>query len=304
MRLQDVGVIRRYGDDWKCLVPVDDKAMTPRARALAAALRAVRTNSALPGRELSKRIGYSHGTVSHWETGRRVPTVEDVVAFLAVAGVTGTEKDRIVELARHANEPNWLTTGMPGIPQQLAGAVECERAASKITEWCPMALPGLTQTTDYSRAQLTAAGLTAMEVEQRLMVKTSRREILTRRDPVELLAYIGQDALCDPVGSSLVMADQLRHLLELAERRNVTLRVIPPRIGWHPGLVGPFVLYEFPDAPPVLYFEHYSSGAFVPDKHDVDAYQAALQTMARVALPEGDARRLIGQIVQETEHQT
>lgn len=163
---------------------------------------------------------------------------------------------------------------------------------------------GLMQTTDYSRAQLTAAGLVAREIEQRLMVKTSRREILTRRDPVDLLAFIGQDALLDQIGSSLVMADQLRHLLELAERRNVTLRVIPPRIGWHPGLAGPFVLYEFPDAPPVLYFEHYSSGAFVPDDHDVAAYEAALQTMAGVALSEADTRRLIDQIVQETERQT
>lgn len=285
-------------------MPVDDKAMTPRARALAAALRAVRTNSALPGRELSKRIGYSHGTVSHWETGRRVPTVEDVVAFLAVAGVTGAEKDRIVELARHANEPNWLTAGMPGIPQQVAGAVECERAALKITQWCPMGLPGLTQTTDYTRAQLTAAAIGRQEIEQRLIVRMGRREILTRRDPVELVAFVGEDSLRDPIGSPLVMADQLRHLLELGDRRNVTLRVIPPRIGWHPGHAGPFILYEFPDAPPVLYFEHYSSGAFVPDRHDVAAYFGALETMAGVALSERDTRRLIGEIVQETERQT
>lgn len=285
-------------------MPVDDKAMTPRARALAAALREVRKGAAVPGRELSRRIGYSHGTVSHWETGRRVPTAEDVVAFLAVAGVTGAEKDRIVELARHANEPNWLTAGMPGIPQQLAGVVECERAALKITEWRPMTIPGLMQTTDYTRAQLTAAQLAPHEIEQRLMVRMSRREIITRRDPVELLAFIGEDSLRDPIGSPLVRADQLRHLLELADRRNVTLRVIPPRIGWHPGHAGPFILYEFPDAPPVLYFEHYSSGAFVPDEHDVAAYDAALQTMARVALSEGETRRLITEIVAETERET
>src|SRR5207244_869318 len=116
--------------------------------------------------------------------------------FLAVAGVVGEEKGRILDLARHAAEPNWLTVGMPGIPQQLAGAWESERAASAIVEWTLMTIPGLLQTSDYVRAMATAHRLPEQEIEARVLVRNSQREVITRRvEPVEFEALICEVAL-------------------------------------------------------------------------------------------------------------
>ncbi|WP_093158076.1 helix-turn-helix domain-containing protein [Saccharopolyspora antimicrobica] len=283
-------------------MPVDTNGVTPRARALAAAIRSVREQSGISGRELSRRLGLSHGTVSHWETGRRVPTPEDVASLLTAAGVTGKEKQRLIELARHASEPNWLTVGMPGIPHQLAGAVECERSASSIVEWAPLGLPGLLQTPDYARTISVAAGISPQDVEQRVTLRIARREVITRRDPVTFTALIGEDALRDHIGSPETMTEQLNYLLELGARDNITLYVVPPRIGWHPGLSGPFVLYEFPDAPSVVHFEHYSSGAFVPDIDDVQAYREAVDSIRKVALSPAATAKRIMKILDETEH--
>ncbi|MFR9730741.1 helix-turn-helix domain-containing protein [Saccharopolyspora sp. MS10] len=274
-------------------MPVDTGGITPRARALAAAIRSVREDSGISGRELSKRLGLSHGTVSHWETGRRVPAAEDVASLLAVAGVTGPERRRLLDLARHAGEPNWLTVGMPGIPQQLAGAVECERSASAIVEWAPMAIPGLLQTSEYARAVCAAGGLAPREAERRVAVRTRRREVVTGPSPASFTALIGEDSLFDGIGGAEVMRDQLRWLLVLAERDNITVQVVPPRIGWHPGLAGPFVLYDFPDAPAVVHFEHYSSGAFVPDDDDVRAYRHAVRRITELALSPAETADLI-----------
>ncbi|MER7076564.1 helix-turn-helix domain-containing protein [Saccharopolyspora kobensis] len=283
-------------------MPVDTNGVTPRARALAAAIRSVREQSGISGRELSRRLGLSHGTVSHWETGRRVPTPEDVASLLTAAGVTGKEKQRLIELARHASEPNWLTVGMPGIPHQLAGAVECERSASSIVEWAPLGLPGLLQTPDYARTISVAAGISPQDVEQRVTLRIARREVITRRDPVTFTALIGEDALRDQIGSPETMTEQLNYLLELGARDNITLYVVPPRIGWHPGLSGPFVLYEFPDAPSVVHFEHYSSGAFVPDIDDVQAYREAVDSIRKVSLSPAATAKRIMKIIDETEH--
>ncbi|MBA8824837.1 hypothetical protein FHX42_002184 [Saccharopolyspora lacisalsi] len=243
----------------------------------------------------------SHGTVSHWETGRRIPTSEDVASLLTAADITGEEKERVIELARHASEPNWLTVGMPGIPQQLAGAVECERSASSIVEWSPMGIPGLLQTADYARAISTASGLSTQEVEPRVMLRVGRREVITQRNPVCFLALVGEDALRDRIGTPQVMSEQLRYLLELSARDNVTIRSVPPRVGWHPGLAGPFVLYEFPDSPAVVHFEHYSSGAFVPDNDDVQAYRKAVDSIREVAMSPASTTELIAKIADETE---
>ncbi|MEU5850415.1 helix-turn-helix domain-containing protein [Saccharopolyspora shandongensis] len=282
-------------------MPVDTNGLTPRARALAAAIRSARERSGVSGRELSKRLGMSHGTVSHWETGRRVPTPEDVASLMTAAGITGKEKQRLVELARHASEPNWLTVGMPGIPHQLAGAVECERSATSIVEWAPMVIPGLLQTTEYSRTISTASGLPPHEVESRVMLRTARREVLTRKNPGEFLALIGENALRDKIGTPDLMVDQLSHLLELGARDNITLQVVPPRVGWHPGMAGPFVVYDFPDSPTVVHFEHYSSGAFVPDDDDVQAYRYAVDSIRKVALSPAHTAALITRIAEKAE---
>lgn len=286
-----------------CLVPVDVSAVTPRARALAAAIRTVREESGISGRELSKRLGMSHGTISHWETGRRVPAPEDVASMLAVAGVTGEERRRLVDLARHASEPNWLAVGIPGIPQQLAGVVECERAASTVVQWSPMAVPGLLQITEYARAASIAAGLPTNEIETRAMVRASRREVLTRRSPLRFHALIGEYALRDQIGTAEVMADQLVHLRDLAGRENVTIQVVPSFVGWHPGLVGPFILYEFPDSPATVHFEHYSSGAFVVDVVDVQEYRQAIDAIGKLALSPEASAELIRSIAEEKENE-
>lgn len=67
------------------------------------------------------------------------------------------------------------------------------------------------------------------------------------------------------------------------------MQLMPQRIGWHPGWAGPFVLYEFPDASPVVHFEHHSSGAFIPTEHDVAEYKKAVAWLRDIAMDEEDS---------------
>jgi transcriptional regulator with XRE-family HTH domain len=276
--------------------------MTPRGRALAATLRRLREDAKIGSRDLSTRLGLSHSTVSHWEHGRRIPTTEDIAALLAVLNVVGAERERVLDLTRRANEPNWLTVGLRGMPQQLAGAIESERAASAITEWAHVFIPGLLQTAEYVKAMMSTGTLAYHEIETRTVIRLSRREVITREPfPVNLLALIGDAALHEPVGGPQVMAEQLRFLAEFAQRPNITVRIVPSRIGWHPGFAGPFILYDFPDAAAMVYFEHHSSGAFVPDKDDVAAYREAIDTISGIALGPEESRLRIEQVATEWE---
>ncbi|MGW5642399.1 helix-turn-helix domain-containing protein [Saccharopolyspora sp. NPDC003752] len=276
-------------------------AGTPRARALSAALREARLASGVGSRELARQLELSHTQISHWENGHRVPNVETVAMILTVLRVSPRERERILDLARNVAEPNWLTVGMNGIPQQLAGVVECERSASSIVEWSPMVVPGLLQTSDYTRAVKEAAGLSQTDVELRVMLNVSRREVLTQRNPVSFHALIGAATLHEPIGPEGVVLDQLRHLVEIADRPNVVVQLMPLRIGWHPGWAGPFVLYEFRDTSPVVHFEHHSSGAFIPTEHDVVEYQKAVTWLSEIAMDEADSIDLIAKTISEME---
>jgi transcriptional regulator with XRE-family HTH domain len=269
-------------------------AGTPRARALSAALRAARKSTGTGVRELARMLSISHTQVSLWENGQRVPKLVDTAMIVTALRLVPEERDRIINLARKMDEPNWLTTGIPGIPAQLSGAMESERAAKAVIAWSPMLIPGLLQTYDYARAIATAAGLPPEEIEKRVLLRVNRREVLTtRHGSVKFDALISEAVLHEPVGDDGVMVDQLRHVAEMAQRSNITIQVLPLRIGWHPGWMGPFVLYEFPDASPMMHFEHYSSGAFVPDEHDVAEYYTAVETMRGLAMSAEASARLI-----------
>ncbi|MGI8312304.1 helix-turn-helix domain-containing protein [Saccharopolyspora hattusasensis] len=270
---------------------------SPRARALSAALRKAREDRGLSLRDLAKRVSLNYSYLSNLETGKRVPNVETTATIIGALRLSATDREKILALARNVSEPNWLTVGIPGIPHQLAGAWECERAASLITAWNPCVVPGLLQTTDYARSIAVASGLETHEVESRVMVKLSRREILTKRDPVMFKALVAETALREPIGDPTVMVDQLRHLLTIAERSNVVIRIVPQRVGWHPGLMGPFVLYDFADSPSVVHFEHYSSGAFDQNEDDVKAYRNAIKRLASFALSARDSNEFIARLI-------
>lgn len=276
---------------------------SPRARALAAALKQARLDRKLSGRELAKRLKLDQSYVSRIENGTRLPSIETTARILGALHATTSECERILALARKVDEPNWLTVGIPGIPQQLAAVVESERAATEITEWSPMLVPGLLQTAEYIRVIATASALATAgrvekhEIESRVVVKQSRREVLTSRKPVRYNALVGEGALLEPIGSAEVMTEQFRYLLSMAERQNIDLLVVPRDVGWHPGSAGPFMLYRFPDASPVIYFEHYSSGAFIPDKDEVDVYCKVIDVIRDLALSASDSRRFIAQIL-------
>jgi transcriptional regulator with XRE-family HTH domain len=263
-------------------------------RALAAGLKKAREATDISARELSRRLKLSPGLVALWESGRRVPRVEHVAMALAILGTAPDERDRLFELARLSkSEPNWLTVGVPGISEQLVGTVESERAASKIIQWSPSLIPGLLQTSEYMRVILSRGGRDQVDIDGRLMLRVGRREVITRRNPVEFVAFIGEAALRDPVVEPDLMADQLRYLVEMSGKKNIDLRIVPSCIGWHPGSAGPFVLYEFPDSGPVLHFEHYSSGAFVPDESNIKDYQSAIEILTDVAKNSRESVELI-----------
>ncbi|HWE88984.1 MAG TPA: helix-turn-helix transcriptional regulator [Pseudonocardiaceae bacterium] len=271
-------------------------AGNPRARALAAGLRKAREATGMSGRELARRVKVSQGLVTHWECCRRIPRVEHVVMVLMTCDTAAPERDRLLDIAHHVNDPNWLTVGVPGISQQLAGVVESEEAASKIIQWSPVLIPGLLQTPDYARVIVSQNGREQKDVQARVMIRMGRREIITRRDAVEFTAIIGETALRDPVVEPDLMAEQLHYLIELGVRPNIDLRVISSNIGWHPGSTGPFVLYEFPDSGSVVHFEHHSSGAFVPDEHDIKQYESAIEVLKEIAKSPEVSREFITDI--------
>ncbi|MBA0126268.1 helix-turn-helix domain-containing protein [Haloechinothrix sp. YIM 98757] len=273
-------------------------ANTPRARALGAELKEARERAGLTTRQLGAQLNRQNSHISRWETGRLAPSVEDTAAVLGILGVTGAERDRILDLARDASDPNWVS---PGVQKHLAALREYERTASRITNVEPTMVPGLLQTADYAWSIMVAAGATRGEADQRVTYRMGRRDVLTGRKPVQLDALIGEAALRYAPCDRDVMVEQLRHLQKWSESSNITVQVIPQRQGYLPSLEGAFVLIEFDRHDPVVQIEHYRSATTITDRGDVQDYQTAADTLRREAMSPEESMGLIAETADEME---
>jgi transcriptional regulator with XRE-family HTH domain len=285
---------------------------TPRARTLAAALREVRAaarrednGKPISQRYLAQRLGLAHTTVGRWESGDSVPSAEDVSAAIAVLGVTGERREQILALARDSAQSDWLASGPPGVSQQLAGVMECERTTTHVISFDPLVISGGLQTSAYARAIIGGdRGLSPAEVETRVMLRMGRRDTFTRAKPARLLALIGEPAIKGGIGGDAVMAEQLAHLLTMSKLDTITVQVVPMNAEWNPGHAGNFALYHFDGRPTIVYLEHYRTGAFLVDEEDVEAFRIAADDIRRVAMSLEESARLIADVLDAREKRT
>jgi len=267
---------------------------TAESRDLGAELRRLRKEAGLNTRVMAERAGVSNANISFWETGKRLVPLERLTALLDALSVTDDERERIMGLRRKADGPGELTTGSTNIGQRLTRLIELERTATRITDVAPLLVPGLLQTGDYARAIFGEGP----DTDTKVALRAGRREVITRRrNPVEFLALIDSEVLVRPVGSPEVMADQLDHLVRMAELPNVTIQIVPSTApGYHPTLAGPFILFEFLTANPIILLEHYRTSAFLWDRESVVAYLSAPEETQRTALSPERSLKLIKEI--------
>lgn len=255
-------------------------------------------------RELAKAAGFAaHNRISAIENGHRLPTVDECERLLDALGITDLdERERVLGLAAQAADgPGQLTVGPAVISETIVQLIDHERAARRITAAGPLLLPGLVQTSEYSRAIFGGKS----DVEARVALRAGRRDILVRRNPVELVALIDSEALMRPVVPPAETAHQLRYILQLAELPNVTVQVVPSlTVGYHPMLAGQFELIEFPTAGPIVLLDHHHASVILRDPEDVRMYVEDAEYLRKsVAMSPEASVELIAEIVHGMERQ-
>ncbi|WP_223840401.1 DUF5753 domain-containing protein [Saccharopolyspora pogona] len=148
------------------------------------------------------------------------------------------------------------------------------------------------QTPEYTRAVM--VDCSPSELETRVAMRASRRDLLSSRKAPTFEALILESALTAPIVGPEAMADQYRHMQKIAELGNVTIRIVsmlPPR--WTPAHSGQFMLFEFPKAPPLVHLEHLGFAAFLTSPGVVTTYSEALSTLGAASMTPDDSMELI-----------
>jgi transcriptional regulator with XRE-family HTH domain len=267
---------------------------TARIRSLAGELKDLRDQAGLNTREAAAKVGMSASTLNRLENGSRTIDPEEVSALLVAYGVTGVERERLLSLAREVNLPGWWeTSGSGGLPKHLPALIGFEAEATMIVHVSMLLVPGLLQTADYIRGVMSGMGVRGPDLETRVATRLGRQAVLTRPQPPQYLAILDEAVLRRPVDGAHIMADQLRHIIECAQKPHVDVRVLPFSRGAHTGLDGTYIVLEFDKARTIAYLEHKRSSLFVDEPDDVAPFHTATDTLLATALGPADSLKFL-----------
>lgn len=266
---------------------------------LGAELRELRQRAGMTVVRVGDALGFHHSTISRWERGESMPDDADTAAVLAIYGVRGVERDRMVQLARLNSIADWIA---PHGGAQLAALMEYERRAERITEVHPLLIPGLLQTRCYARALMLDCGEPMEVAERGAEIRIGRQVVLTGRRPPHYAAIIGEQALRHAPCDAHVMAELLHHLLVVGERPNVEILVLPLDLGrFTMALFGQFVLLEPLRDNPVVQVESCGSMSMLTNERTVCRYRAAADKIRADALDAHSSALRIAEIAKDLE---
>jgi transcriptional regulator with XRE-family HTH domain len=275
---------------------------TVRRRRLAAELRRLRERAGLTGDDVAKRVRWSASKVSRIETAQTTPRVSDIRKLLALYGVEGRDSDELLALAEEAAGKGWWETYSATLPPEYSALIGMEAEARSASSWAAQTVPGLLQTAGYAREVTNGyleriAPVPPSETRRRVEVRLARQQVLTRDNPLELRAVLDQSVLYRRFGNRDVMNSQIKKLLDLSERANISLRILPLD-GPHPIGTGAFVLLQFGDVhhvthQDVVYIENLTGSRYVEEEDEVYRYRRSFDRLTELALDEAKSREVL-----------
>ena len=138
------------GEPWPDVVSPGQNP-TLRGRRLAMELQRRREATGMSREEVARQLEWSTSTLFRIETGRSRPQPGNVRTLLELYGVTGAERDGLIQLTREARQPGWWHSFRDVLPNPYEVYIGLEAGAASIRNFEPMVVPGLLQTADYAR---------------------------------------------------------------------------------------------------------------------------------------------------------
>lgn len=275
-----------------------------RTRYLGQALARASQRAGRNGSDMATALRWSPSKVSRLLSGKRAASNEDVAAFLALCRVTGPDRDELLALNALRYELTWWQDHGTRPPATFPALVDNEADASRITCLGTTLMPDLLRVPDYTRAVLTACPhIPEREIDERVATTTRRQKILDRTfSPPSLRIFLTEHTVTRLGAGDPVMSDQAHHLLRMAVRPDITIRIVPhteDTIGVHE--CGPFTLLEFTEHEPAVYLEHATTTAFLERPETIKTYRTIINELDRLALSRDDSRERIAHIAQHQE---
>lgn len=267
---------------------ITGRSQEPRAR-FAEELRLLRHGRGVSLRGVAEAVGWDASQFGKMENGHTLGGPEIVEALDQYYG-TGGMLLTLWELA--VADPTQFK-------ERYRRYMVLEAEAVSMWQYSPSIVPGLLQTPEYAAELLGQGGLTGAELHRQVAARMGRREPLLAEGGPQFRALLSEAALRSPMSAPANWRAQLRHLLAMGGRANVTLQVQLLSAGLH-GLPNTDAMFlRGSSGRTVAWVETGYSGELVHETQSVDLLQLRYDRVRDMALSPGASREFIERMLEE-----
>ncbi|MGW0907392.1 helix-turn-helix domain-containing protein [Streptomyces sp. NPDC002853] len=211
--------------------------------------------------QAAEQLDWSLSKLNRIEKGSFGVSVTDLRALLQQYGVDDPDQmASLEEAARGSKGRSWWSPYSDAVSPGFAEYLSYEGAATSLSAYHPVVIPGLLQTDDYAEA-LQAPDASAARGRMLVELLMERQGRVFDDGGIGQIQFvIDEAALRRRIGGTEVMRQQLDHLKDMAGHPRVGLRVLPFSAGAHYATQTPFILLGFEGDDDLVYSESFSGG--------------------------------------------
>ncbi|TWV52819.1 helix-turn-helix domain-containing protein [Streptomyces misionensis] len=267
---------------------ITGRSQEPRAR-FAEELRLLRDQRGLSLRALADLAGWDASLFGKMERGQTLAGPEVVMALDTFYATT----DKLLTLWELAKADT------AQFRERYRQYMALEAEAAVLWQYSVTMVPGLLQTAAYATEALAAGGLRGQELEQQVSARLGRRAVLDAEDPPSFRAILSEAVLRNSLPDTQAWCEQLEHLVEMGERPNISIYVLPFGFGLHAIVNTDLMLMRMPDGRAVAYVENDVRGELIEERSKVESLHRAYDDLRDLVLSTAESRTFILRMLEE-----
>lgn len=251
----------------------------------------------MEGKQLAAACGWHPSKVSRISTAKATPSADDIRAWCHACGREDQTDDLIASLrAVEGMWVQWHRMERSGLRRAQESVLPLYERTTRFRAYSPNFVPGLIQTYGYTEDVLRA-------VQRRRVVVDDVADAVAARMERQRVIYEGQrrfaflveeSVLINGLGDADTQAEQLDHLLAVGALPNVSVGVVPNRLGRARMPVEGFWIYDTAQ----VNVELVSGYLTLTQPSEVKSYADTFATLAGMAVHGTKARSLITKALQ------
>jgi transcriptional regulator with XRE-family HTH domain len=280
----------------------DAYGATVAKRRLARRLTELRRDSGHTANHVCDLLGWGRGKVGRFEANLwKRPEMSDIRDLLRIYQVAEAECEELEELAVLARTRAWWRDYADVFENEFPGY---ENDAARIRVFMPLLIPGLLQTRDYMEAHLRFGGRPPTWRQRAMAARLRRQEVLSRSDPTRpvLEVVLTEASLMYRWGSRADRLDQIEHLIDLAAKPGIDVRIQRFEDGPPQGMFSPVNIFDLPEGEPGVVFTETDTAIQEVSQPDlVDSYGHTFDRASEAALEPLDTTAYLRHLAQRLE---